>query len=306
MLAAPHGPARGCGERCHAMSLIYFERIVDLGDAGLLTLTLDSTAYLPLPAGRRPRPCLLACARRSGARPPGSLHARAGTPRAAGRGTEAACVLRRCAGFGEGPHGVGRRATHRHLPRSAHPRRRARRGPCAAGLRWVLRIIDVPAGTVVVEEQVDELGRRLGCRRMYGRSHFDVSLETSGGSWWAMLLGDGRELLTLRRSRIERAAEGLLRKADRGASRLALRPFVAMSRKGPPGLGSVSASGRYAVCSDMGSAMAIVDLQRLLRAGWLTSWDLGGQYSALRSRGALPRRRACDGPRRRLLASRPT
>ncbi len=202
----------------------------------------------------------------------------------------------------------------------------------------------MPAETILTEESFDALANRLGCRPMFGQRDIDATAIASGGPWWAMWLGRELELLTLREGQVERAATGVLRKADRlaltektwfirdddpiglrildstrpeatarsvtspfmrtqdldlvaagssglcvlahpggvielidaeGRSQLALRPFVTMSRKDVPGLGNVSASGRYLLCGTVAGQTAILDLRRAVQTFWPTEWDLG-------------------------------
>lgn len=207
------------------MALICFERIVDLGSAGVLALTLDSTAYLPLPAHE------LGFARWHD--PSGGMHDRlALCTRAPGRDALARAVeqqrerLARAAPSVRGRLdwtaariAVDTEGRYRELPHTAVAFGAGRVLLLFGGViePRLVRVVDVPAGVVLAEEGVDALCERLAVQQMMPGYPFDANVHGSGGPWAGMWLGRGFELLALRKGWIERAASAVLGPSDRFA-----------------------------------------------------------------------------------------
>ena len=192
------------------MALIYQERILDLGTHGLLSLTQDLGAYLPIPAQKHG-------------------HAQWHAPDGSVQDRMAVC-MRPCQ-MADLEESV--RAQRAHLA-GAVPAVRARiewvaeqadgdfleaPGQVAAldgGLVLLIfgrvvgphciRVVDVVAGRVLVEEAVDTLCARLEVKRLLPGMAFDATLHGGGGPWVGMWLGAGLELLCMRGGGLERAA----------------------------------------------------------------------------------------------------
>lgn len=207
------------------MALICFERIVDLGRAGVLTLMLDGTAYLPLPAADIGHAQWHA--------PDGSVHDRlALCTRAPGAAALAAAVAQQRQRLARAAPSVrgrldwtaGRIAAdtdghYRELPHTA-----AALGPGRVLLMFggvveprLIRVVDIPSGVVLAEEGVDALCERLAVKRLMPGHPFDATLHASGGGWAAMWLGSGFEVLALQGGRLERAGTAVLGLSDRFA-----------------------------------------------------------------------------------------
>ncbi len=221
------------------MALICLERIVDLGSAGVLTLTLDSTAYLPLPAAEigharwhdpdgQSHDRLALCTRASGRE---ALRLAVEQQRA--RLVRAAPSVRGRLDWTAARIAADREGHYRELPHTAAALGQGRVLLMFGGVvePRLIRVVDIPAGTVLAEEGVDALCERLAVQRLMPGYPFDANVHGSGGPWAGMWLGRGFELLALRDGRLERAANGQLGVSDR----FALTPnrwFV----HGPPGL----------------------------------------------------------------------
>ena len=207
------------------MALICFERIVDLGRAGVLTLTLDSTAYLPLPAADLGHAHWHA--------PDGQVHDRlAVCTRVPGAASLAAAVVQQRQRLARAAPSVRGRldwtaariaddtdGQYRELPHTA-----AALGPGRVLLMFggvveprLIRIVDIPSGAVLAEEGVDALCERLAVKRLMPDHPFDATLHASGGGWAALWLGSGFEVLALQDGRLERAATAVLGLSDRFA-----------------------------------------------------------------------------------------
>lgn len=191
------------------MALIYQERILDLGTHGLLTLTQDLGGYLPLPAQKHGHAQWHA--------PDGSVHDRM------------ALCMRHCqaADLEESVRAQRVRLAGAVPTVRAHNDWVASQidadfmeapGQVAAladGLVLLIfgrvvgphciRVVDVAAGRVLVEEDVDALCARLAVKRLVPGMAFDATLHGSGGPWLGLWLGAGLELLCMRDGRLERA-----------------------------------------------------------------------------------------------------
>lgn len=191
------------------MALIYQERILDLGKHGMLTLTQDLGGYLPIPAQKHG-------------------HAQWHAPDGSVQDRMAAC-MRHCQAADLDESVLAQRVRLA----GAVPAVRARMewvaeqadedfleapGQVAAlegGLVLLIfgrvvgphciRVVDVVAGRVVVEEAVDALCARLAVKRLVPGMAFDATLHGSGGPWVGLWLGAGLELLCVRDGRLERA-----------------------------------------------------------------------------------------------------
>lgn len=203
------------------MALIYFERILDLGDAGLLTLTQDMGSYLPLPADRH--------GHARWHRPDGGSHDRLEIcTRAPGLPALRAAAQEQQTRFAGAVASVRGRVTwvterlhegFREAPTHASALDGGRVLLVFGGVvgEQVLRVVDIPANRIVAEESSEALAARLGIRPMFGQRAIVATPLARGGPWWAAWLGAQLEMLTLRDGRIERAARALPRRADRFA-----------------------------------------------------------------------------------------
>jgi hypothetical protein len=128
---------------------------------------------------------------------------------------------------------------------------------------WFIRDYDPPALRIV--DSADPAAPARPVASQFTRAE-STDLATAGSSGRCVLAHPG----------------GIIEVIDaEGRSQAALRPFPAMARKDTPGLGNVSSSGRYVLCSDAGSETVIVDVQQSLQAGWPNNWDLGEDHRML-------------------------
>ena len=212
---------RGATVGFYRMSVIYFERIVDLGRHGVLTLTLDSDAYMPLPAQRYGR---FVWYDAKGRRHDRSALCTRGVDAAALNAAADAQRLRLALAVESVRGRVDWVAAQvddnfREAPYQAHALDGGQvllvfgriAGPA------VVRVVDVAVDKVLAEERVDDLCGRLGCKRLVPNWPWDAVVHNAGGAWIGVWLGSRLELLCLREGRLERAAPDLLDDVDRFA-----------------------------------------------------------------------------------------
>lgn len=190
------------------MALVYQERILDLGTHGLLTLTQDMGAYLPIPAQKhgharwhapdgtvhdRLALCMRSCslAELDDALRQQRVHLAGAVAAVRGRMDWVAAQID--ADFLEAPTQVAALDGGRVLLSFGS----------VVGQRR-LRVVDVVTNRVLAEETVDALCARLQVRRLVPGMAFDAIVHGSGGPWVGVWLGSGLELLTLSGERLER------------------------------------------------------------------------------------------------------
>ena len=204
------------------MSLVYFERLIDLGDTGLLALTLGSSRSLPLPAERhgyarwhdaqgavhdRLEPCTRAL--------PEPVVAAAAQAQRAGLAGAVPAVLGRIDWVAEHVQGGYREAPSTAV---ALDERLVLLLFTGLGSPQLLRVVDVPTARVVAEETLDALCGRLDIQPMLPGHPFEAVLHGAGGGWIALWPGRSLELLCLRDGLLQRAAPPqLMARADRHA-----------------------------------------------------------------------------------------
>lgn len=206
------------------MSLIWSERLVDLGAQGMLALTVEAGVPVPLPAHRH------AHARWHDAA--GAVHDRlAACTRAPGAAALQAAVQQQRARLGGAVPSVRGRIdwvaaqvdeTYREAPTAVAPLAGAQvlLMFCGVVAPRCLRVVDLACGRVLGEETVEALCDRLGVQPLFPGHAIDPVLFAAGGGRVALWLGPGLRVLQAVDGRLQATALALPRNTDR----LALTP----------------------------------------------------------------------------------